>query len=60
MDQFQYCENSRVIIIVKSISLSLAMEWIPARSYFNIADLPIKISLRRVPHVCSFYDIYQE
>jgi len=41
MDQFQYCENSRVIIVQKSVSLSLAMEWIPARPYFNIADLPI-------------------
>jgi len=41
MDQSQYYENSRVIIVLKSVSLSLAMGWIPARYYFNIADLPI-------------------
>jgi len=40
MDQSQY-GNSRVIIVQKSVSLSLAMEWILARSYFNIVDLSI-------------------
>jgi len=26
MDQSQYCENFRIIIVLKSVSLSLAME----------------------------------
>jgi len=48
MDQFQYCENSNsIIIVLKSVSLSLAMEWISARSYSNIADL----SISRMPAI---------
>jgi len=46
MDQSQYCENSKVIIVLKYVSLSLAMEWILARSYFNIADLPSSFGCR--------------
>jgi len=66
INQSQYCENSRIIIVLKSVSLSLAMEWISAISYFNIADLStsrmpaIKISLSIDACVYSFYDIHQE
>jgi len=63
IDQSQYCENSRIIIVLKSVSLFLAMEWIFAKSYFNIADQSNAgdqdiVEHRRVPHVCSFYDIH--
>jgi len=41
MDQSQDCETSRIIIDLKSVSLSLAIKWTLVKSYFNIADLPI-------------------
>jgi len=41
MDQFQDCENSRIIIVLKFVSLFLMMECIPAKFYFNITDLLI-------------------